>query len=40
MWLAFLEHWNGISFFLGETVLSSPNVKLFTDASGSLWWVP
>ena len=36
MWLAFLEHWNGISFFLGDTVLSSPDLQLFTDASGSL----
>ena len=22
MWLAFLEHWNGVSFFLWDTVLS------------------
>ena len=36
MWLAFLEHWNGVSFFLGDTVLSSPDLQLFTDASGSL----
>ena len=36
MWLAFLEHWNGISFFSGDTVLSSPDLQLFTDASGSL----
>ena len=36
MWLAFLEHWNGVSFFLGATVLSSPDLQLFTDASGSL----
>ena len=34
--LAFLEHWNGISFFLGDTVLSSPDLQLFTDALGSL----
>ena len=36
MWLAFLDHWNGVSFFLGDTVLSSPDLQLFTDASGSL----
>ena len=36
MWLSFLEHWNGVSFFLGDTVLSSPDLQLFTDASGSL----
>ena len=36
MWLAFLEHWNGINFFLGVSVLSSPDLQIFTDASGSL----
>jgi len=36
MWPAFLEHWNGVSFFLGDTVLSFPDLQLFTDASGSL----
>ena len=33
MWPAFLEHWNGASFFLGDTVLSFPDLQLFTDAS-------
>ena len=36
MWLAFLEHWNGVTFLLGDTVLSSPDLHLYTDASGSL----
>ena len=36
MWLTFLDHWNGASFFLGDTVLSSSDLQLFTDASGSL----
>ena len=34
MWLAFLEHWNGVSFFLEDIVLCSPDLQLFTDASG------
>ena len=36
MWQTFLDHWNGASFFLGDTVLSSSDLQLFTDASGSL----
>ena len=36
MWLTFLDHWNGASFFLGDNILSSPDLQLFTDASGSL----
>ena len=28
IWLAFLEHWNGVTFFLGDTVLSSPDLQL------------
>ena len=35
MWLNFLNHWNGVSLFLGGDVLSSPELQLFTDASGS-----
>ena len=35
MWLTFLNHWNGVGFFLGGDVLSSPDLQLFTDASGS-----
>ena len=35
MWLTFLNHWNGVSFFLGGDVLFSPDLQLFTDASGS-----
>ena len=35
MWLNFLNHWNGVSLFLGGDVLSSPDLQLFTDASGS-----
>ena len=35
MWLTFLNHWNGVSLFLGGDVLSSPDLQLFTDASGS-----
>ena len=35
MWLSFLNHWNGVSLFLGGDVLSSPDLQLFTDACGS-----
>ena len=35
MWLNFLNHWNRVSLFLGGDVLSSPDLQLFTDASGS-----
>ena len=34
MWLNFLNHWNGVSLFLGGDVLSTPDLQLFTDASG------
>lgn len=34
-WLTFLTHWNGFSRFLGGDVLSSNDLQLFTDASGS-----
>ena len=36
MWLTFLNHWNGASFFLGDSILSSPELQLFADAFGSL----
>ena len=35
MWLNFLNHWNGVSLFLGGDVLSSLDLQLFTDTSGS-----
>ena len=34
MWKAFLEGWNGRSFFLNTTVTPSPHMELYTDASG------
>ena len=36
MTLAFLEHWNGVSFFLGATVLSSPDLQLLALVSLSV----
>ena len=39
MWQTFLDHCNGASFFLGGTVLATPELQLFTDASGSRGYV-
>ena len=36
LWLEFLTHFNGKSFFLGFQWLSLPHLHLYTDASGSL----
>ena len=36
MWKAFLAGWNGHSFFLDTTVTPSPDLELYTDASGSV----
>ena len=36
MWKAFLADWNGRSFFLNTTVTPSPQMELYTDASGSI----
>ena len=36
MWKAFLAGWNGRSFFLDSTITPSPNLQLYTDASGSI----
>ncbi|XP_068721245.1 uncharacterized protein [Montipora capricornis] len=36
MWKAFLAGWNGRSFFLDTTVTPSPDLELYTDASGSV----
>ena len=36
MWLSFLSNFNGSSFFLEDTWLSSSKLNLFTDASGAL----
>ena len=36
LWLEFLTHFNGKSFFLDFQWLSSPHLHLYTDASGSL----
>ena len=34
MWKAFLAGWNGRSFFLDTTFTPSPDLELYTDASG------
>ena len=36
MWKAFLAGWNGRSFFLDTTVTLSPDMNLYTDASGAI----
>ena len=36
MWKAFLAGWNGRSFFLDSTFTPSPDMELYTDASGSI----
>lgn len=36
MWKAFLAGWNGRSFFLDSTVTPSPDMNLYTDASGTI----
>lgn len=36
MWKAFLDGWNGRSFFLDATVTPSPDMHLYTDASGTI----
>ena len=36
MWKAFLDGWNGRSFFLDSTVTPSPDMSLYTDASGTI----
>ena len=36
MWQIFLDHWNGSNFFLESKTTQSPDIPLFTDASGSL----
>ena len=36
VWLAFLQNFNGKSFFLDEVWFSSPKLDLYTDASGAL----
>ncbi|XP_078342651.1 uncharacterized protein LOC144628433 [Oculina patagonica] len=36
MWKAFLAGWNGRSFFLDSTVTPSPDMNLYTDASGTV----
>ena len=33
MWLKFLSHWNGISFFLNDQITKAAKIKLFTDAT-------
>ncbi|XP_065192706.1 uncharacterized protein LOC135823789 [Sycon ciliatum] len=37
-WLRLLEEWNGKSFFLFPDWTPSPDLELFTDASGTLGW--
>ena len=36
MWKAFLADSNGRSFFLNTTVTPSPQMELYTDASGTI----
>lgn len=36
MWKAFLAGWNGRSFFLDSTITPSPDMDLYTDASGTI----
>ena len=36
VWLNFLEHYNGKSFFLNPVVQTSNSLRLFTDSAGSL----
>ena len=36
MWRYFVAHWNGRSFFLEDQVSASPDMQLFTDASGTI----
>ena len=36
MWKTFLTGWNGRSFFLDSTVTRSPDMDLYTDASGTI----
>ena len=36
LWLGFLEEYNGRSFFMGKTILSSPRLRLHTDSSGNI----
>ena len=36
MWKTFLSTWNGRSFFLDTAVTPSPDLELYTDASGTV----
>jgi hypothetical protein len=36
MWRYFVDNWNGKSFFLEDQVSASPNIELYTDASGTI----
>jgi len=36
MWVDFLEHWNGVGIFPDSQVSNPHDLRLFTDASGSL----
>jgi hypothetical protein len=36
MWEEFIQDWNGASFFISSTWVTSDTLSLFTDASGSL----
>ena len=35
MWLHFLNHWNGVSFFIDKRLYNANDIELFTDASGN-----
>ena len=37
-WLKLLDGWNGKSFFLHPRWIPSPDLQLFTDASGTIGW--
>ena len=36
LWDKFLQGWNGKSFFLEDQLISAPDFKIYTDATGSL----
>ena len=37
-WMRLLQDWNGKSFFLHPKWIPSPDLRLYTDASGTLGW--
>jgi hypothetical protein len=33
MWYEFLDQWNGISFFIGDNIVTAADFDVYTDAS-------